>query len=63
MAAAMPSDDIFYFKIRQGSYNAESFLLFLDELRVRLRDRGIEDAGLVMDNVAFHCQRMGLSLT
>jgi transposase len=50
----MNKNGTLFYKIQDRPFNAATFKLFIEEVLVKLRERNITRASLVMDNVAFH---------
>ena len=54
VCAAMSEEGFLYDRVRQGAYNAEAFVTFLENLFEKLRDAGRLQCWIVLDNVRFH---------
>lgn len=54
IAAAITKTELLYFKIREGAYNTEHFVLFINDLIEKLRERYLSNMLIICDNVPFH---------
>lgn len=54
VCCAISKNKIIYYKKQDFPFNTDSFLCFIEELKVKLRLEGMTNMIIVMDNVAFH---------